>query len=255
MLPRQDVWCTIMIPAIVSYMIFFVVSVMPSPLDNPYYSLIPFILLVAFFVFALRFLSGEDEPYPPPYPLLLPHLQNMVYEDVNCDYPQHKGQVKTHYKILNRGHSDSMSWKIDIARKDGNGWETILNWSRSSKKEGLLVPALGERGPFVPSILQKDDRYENKGQMLVRIRYTDVRGKQYCTCQSYQDGIEEGTYINTELKNRGKKFFKNVDMKGNCKDCRWEKCAVRGMSDKADAPAFIRVWRGRDLVMNWKRRK
>lgn len=196
---------------------------MPFPLDNPHYLLIPPILLAAFLVFALKCLSRDDEPFP----LLLLHFKNMPYEDANGDYPQHKGQVKTHYKIINRGDLDSMSWKIDIARNDGNGWETILNWSYPSKKEGLLVPAQGERGPFVPSILQDDDRYENKGLMLVRIRYIDVMGNEYCACRYFNDGIVQGAYINTELENRKKAFFKNVDRKGKCKDCRWEKLVAK----------------------------
>lgn len=191
---------------------------MPFPLDNPHYLLIPPILLTAFLLFALKFLSRDDGPCP----LLLLHLRNMPYEDADGAYPKYKGQIRTHYKILNRGYLDSIWWAIDIAIKDENGCETILNWSHPSKKEGLLVPAQGERGPFVPSILQEDDRYENKGLMLVRIRYTDVMSKEYCACRYFNDGIEQGAYINTELENRKKEFFKKVNSKGKCKDCRWE---------------------------------
>ena len=173
MKPRSDVWLTILIPAIVSCMVFWGVFIMPFPLDNPNYLLIPPFLLTVFLVVALKFLSRDDEPYP----LLLPHLRNMPYEDADGSYPEYKGQIRTHYKILNRGDLDSDWWAIDIAIKDGNGWKPILNWSFSSKKEGLLVPAHGERGFFVPSIIRGDDRYENKGQMLVRISIKMIRIK------------------------------------------------------------------------------
>ncbi len=217
MRPKQDVWWTLLIPAIVSCMVFWGVSIMPFPIDNPNYLLIPPILLAAFLAFALKFLSRDDEPYP----LLLLHVKNMVYEDANGDYPQHKGQVKTHYKVLNRGDLDSMSWNIDIARKERDSWVPVLDFSHSSEDEGLLVPAHGERGPFVPSILQDDDRYENDGLMLVRIRYEN--DKELCTCQCYNNGMPQGRYINTEKEKRKRAFFKNVDRKGKCKDCRWEK--------------------------------
>ncbi len=74
-------------------------------------------------------------------------------------------------------------------------------FSFSSKKEGTLVPAYGERGFFVPSILRHDDRYDNfNGLMLARLIYTDSMDKEYCTCQCYNNGIENGTYINTEAE-------------------------------------------------------
>lgn len=36
-------------------------------------------------------------------PLLLPHIRNTDYRDADGSYPEYKGQVRTHYKILNRG--------------------------------------------------------------------------------------------------------------------------------------------------------
>ena len=151
----------------------------------------------------------------------------MPYEDADGAYPKYKGQIRTHYKILNRGDLDSDWWAMDIAINDSGKWSVVdkNGFSFSSKKEGLLVPAHGERGFFVPSIIQGDDRYDNFNgpQMLVRIRYEDDMDKEYCTCRYFNEGIEQERYINTKREEGKKIFFKNVDRKGKCKDCRWDK--------------------------------
>jgi len=113
-----------------------------------------------------------------------------------------------------------------IARNNSEKWSVVdkNGFSFSSKKEGTIVPAHDERGFFVPSILRHDDGYDNfNGLMLVRILYTDVMDKEYCTCQRYNNGIENGIYINTEAEGRKRGFFKRVNSEGKCKDCRWEK--------------------------------
>ena len=59
------------------------------------------------------------------YPLLLPYLANTVYEDADGAYPQYKGLVRTHYKIVNTGDLEPKTWTFDILRKDGKKW-TIM---------------------------------------------------------------------------------------------------------------------------------
>lgn len=159
------------------------------------------------------------------YPLLLPYLANTVYEDADGSYPKYKGQVRTHYKIVNTGDLEPKTWTFDILRKDGKKWAIIEGFSFSSKKEGTLIWEHGERGPFVPSILRHDDKYENNGLMLVRIIYIDVREREYCTCQLYDKGIPQDAYINSEEERRKWMRFKllKIHGKGKCKNCRWER--------------------------------
>ena len=187
-------------------------------------SYISFVVVIVTSLGLIAFLSICIKRFSDPENLLLPHLRNLPYDDADGSYPEYKGQVRTHYKILNRGALDSKSWKLYIARNN-SGELSIVDkngFSFSSKKEGTLIPTHGERGFFVPSIIQGDDRYDNfNGLMLVRIIYTNVRDKKYCTCRLYNNGKEQDAYINTEAEE--KKILMKVNMNRECKDCRWVK--------------------------------
>ncbi len=156
------------------------------------------------------------------YPLLLLHLANLVYEDFDGAYPKYKGQIKTHYKIINKGELEPKDWRFDVFRKEDTQWIELKGFSFVSKKEGTLIRPQSERGPFIPSIILHDRRYDNDGLMLVKVSYTDSMDKKYCTCQYYDKGIPAGTYLNSEEERRKNTFIKFLRINGNCKPCIWE---------------------------------
>jgi len=223
---KKDAWINIFVSSIIGWLMvvgggggYFMAI---DKVFLAYWLGVPVILFVIMLICIKIFSDPED------YSLLLPHLKNLPYDDTDGAYPEYKGQNRTHYKILNRGDSDPKSWKLCVARKEEEEWVELKNLVFSSKKEGTLVPAPGERGFFVPSILTRDDRYDfNNSMMLVKIIYTDVMDKRYCTCQLYNNGKVQDTYINTEEERRKKLFLKNVDSEGKCKDCRWEKLVAK----------------------------
>lgn len=158
------------------------------------------------------------------YPLLLPHLANIIYEDVDGTYPEYKGQTRTHYKIINKGDLEPKKWTFDILikEKEEGKWMELKGFSFVSKKEGTLIRPHSERGFFVPSILLKDNRYDNNDLMLVKVSYTDVMDKKYCTCQWYNKGVPKGSYINSEEEKRKITFLRFLRKDGNCKNCEFE---------------------------------